>query len=660
MLEDLAKDEIGDLVVERDGRIVGAFQLVPVEQSSVHAGLARPDGRRAPRLGGDRSGRPRLGRRPRADGGGASPGRASAGYETMVTDWRVTNLLSSRFWPARGFRDDVPPALPAHPLVPRIPIPSGSRVAVVNVAEDGVVLRPPAALRGDRRRRRRRPRRASLPALRRAARSAREAGRHGDDRRRAARAAAAGSAERPAPGGARGDDRRARAARRAVAAADDPRRRRPEPAGGPARARGARGASRRAALPRPGRGSRRRGARPRARRRRSAHAAARQPAARRDRSRRLRHRGRDGSARRAGGARSAPAAPTTLRASTAYSLLETAAARGWQLGLALERALAARVPVIGASLVLNPPRLLGRFRGYPYEDDALEQLVASPLRRFSLLPSGVRRRILQDLARELTAVAAFAGPPSVAHAEALLRGIARRSTRLEQPLDAIVIGMPWKHHHSPRERLNPLTVATVALGLALRLWRDAFPVAEGGTAIVLHRLSRHFAHGTQDPYRSLFHALRDGRTDRRCSPPRSRLPPRTSAASRPTAPAAPATRSCRTPTGRAAARARPARRGRDRRLPRPPGRAHARLRPHARHLERTRDGARPRRRSRPDRLLLGPPYFPLEVGPAEGRPGAGLALGQKSVLAEVRLADPLVLAQLLRRAFERDLPVSST
>jgi hypothetical protein len=26
------------------------------------------------------------------------------GYETMVTDWRVTNLLSSRFWPKRGFR----------------------------------------------------------------------------------------------------------------------------------------------------------------------------------------------------------------------------------------------------------------------------------------------------------------------------------------------------------------------------------------------------------------------------------------------------------------------------------------------------------------------------------------------------------------------------
>jgi hypothetical protein len=204
--------------------------------------------------------------------------------------------------------------------------------------------------------------------------------------------------------------------------------------------------------------------------------------------------------------------PETLRAATAYSLLETAAARGWQLGHAHERMLAARVPVIGTSLILNPPRLLGRFRSYPYDEASLRHLVTSPLRRISLFPPGLRRKILSDLARELTVVAAFAGPPSVAHAEALLRGIARRSIRLEQPLDAIVIGVPWEHHHSPRERLNPLTVATVALGLALRLWRDAFPVAEGGTAIVLHRLSRHFAHGTQDPYRTLFHALRDGRT----------------------------------------------------------------------------------------------------------------------------------------------------
>jgi hypothetical protein len=130
----------------------------------------------------------------------------------------------------------------------------------------------------------------------------------------------------------------------------------------------------------------------------------------------------------------------------------------------------------------------------------------------SLLPAVLRRKVMQELGRELTAAAAFAGPPSVAHAETLLRGIARRAVPLAEPLDAIVVGMPWKHHHAPRERLNPITVAAVSLGLALRLWRNAFPVKEGGTAIILHRLTRHFAHGTQDPYRSLFYALRDGRT----------------------------------------------------------------------------------------------------------------------------------------------------
>ena len=27
------------------------------------------------------------------------------GYEAMITDWRMTNLLASRFWPRRGFRE---------------------------------------------------------------------------------------------------------------------------------------------------------------------------------------------------------------------------------------------------------------------------------------------------------------------------------------------------------------------------------------------------------------------------------------------------------------------------------------------------------------------------------------------------------------------------
>ena len=104
IVEDLAKPEIGDLVVERDGEIVGAFQTAPVDLSSVHTGLARPDG--AALLGWAAT-------KPGVQGSGAGVVLTEAtfawaheqGYSTIVTDWRVTNLLSSRFWPRRGFRE---------------------------------------------------------------------------------------------------------------------------------------------------------------------------------------------------------------------------------------------------------------------------------------------------------------------------------------------------------------------------------------------------------------------------------------------------------------------------------------------------------------------------------------------------------------------------
>ncbi|HWG57208.1 MAG TPA: lactate racemase domain-containing protein [Gaiellaceae bacterium] len=203
------------------------------------------------------------------------------------------------------------------------------------------------------------------------------------------------------------------------------------------------------------------------------------------------------------------AAAPVVRAAGAYSLLETAASRGWKLALALEKALAAQVPLIGASLVLDQPRLGGAFRGYPWDDAALRHLERSPLRRLSALPAAVRHRYLDGVARDVGVAAAFAGAPSVAHAEALLRGVARRAVRLDEPLDALVVGLPWMHHHHPRERLNPITVAAAGLGLALRLWRDAFPLRDDGTVILLHRLTRHFAPSAH-PYRTLFGQLREG------------------------------------------------------------------------------------------------------------------------------------------------------
>jgi hypothetical protein len=203
----------------------------------------------------------------------------------------------------------------------------------------------------------------------------------------------------------------------------------------------------------------------------------------------------------------AASGPEALRAAGAYSLLETSASQGWQLALLVERELSRRVPLIGTALTLNHPRLTGAVRGYPYEEEALERIAGSPLRHpFGLLPGWARDRIIRSLRRELSLAAAYGGPPSVAHAEALLRGVEARSARLDEPLDAIVIGIPRTTPHLPRERPNPLLAAYLALGLALRLWRDRFPLADGGTAILLHRFHRRFAHPTQHPYRAFFQA----------------------------------------------------------------------------------------------------------------------------------------------------------
>ena len=72
--------------------------------------------------------------------------------------------------------------------------------------------------------------------------------------------------------------------------------------------------------------------------------------------------------------------------------------------------------------------------------------------------------------------------------------------------------MPWTSLHAPREPLNPITAAATGLGHALRLWRDASPLREGGTIILLHDFRRTFGHGPQAPYRDLFHVLREGVT----------------------------------------------------------------------------------------------------------------------------------------------------
>jgi hypothetical protein len=200
----------------------------------------------------------------------------------------------------------------------------------------------------------------------------------------------------------------------------------------------------------------------------------------------------------------------TIRASNAVSLLEPAASTGWWLASELESALLRSVPVVGLSLVLDRPRATGLHRGYPWSAEGRRALARSPFRRLlNLAPAGVRRRVLTGISREVNPVAALAGPPTVAHAEALVRGAAVRSVTLPRPLDTIVVPLPWEGLHLPREPLNPITAAALGLGHVLRLWRDAAPLAIGGTVILLHPFSRVIGHGPQAPYRTLLAALRD-------------------------------------------------------------------------------------------------------------------------------------------------------
>jgi ribosomal protein S18 acetylase RimI-like enzyme len=102
-LETFAGDEEHILVGYLDGRPVACWAFVPLERSGEHTGLTRAEN--AAFLGFAST-------LPEARGSGIGVAlthagfawAAQQGYEVMVTDWRETNLLASRFWPARGFR----------------------------------------------------------------------------------------------------------------------------------------------------------------------------------------------------------------------------------------------------------------------------------------------------------------------------------------------------------------------------------------------------------------------------------------------------------------------------------------------------------------------------------------------------------------------------
>jgi hypothetical protein len=195
----------------------------------------------------------------------------------------------------------------------------------------------------------------------------------------------------------------------------------------------------------------------------------------------------------------------SLRVAGALSLLEPSTSQGWRLAVELERRLAERVGLLGVSLALNPPRVTGPFAGYPHDQAAVDRVLKTRLRRvLQVSPTPVREHLIERLPREQSATVVYSGPPSVAHTEALLRGTMHKAVELAEPFDALVVGIPPTTPFIPRERPNPVSAAYLGLGLALRLWRNTPPIVPGGTAIIVHPLTRRFPHPTQTPYRALY------------------------------------------------------------------------------------------------------------------------------------------------------------
>jgi len=101
--EDFDNPAFATFVGEVDGHVVGSAVGCSVELSRLHTGIARPDG--AAHLGFAAV-------LPEARGSGVGTAlgatvldwAAGEGYTAVTTDWRETNLLSSRSWPKLGFR----------------------------------------------------------------------------------------------------------------------------------------------------------------------------------------------------------------------------------------------------------------------------------------------------------------------------------------------------------------------------------------------------------------------------------------------------------------------------------------------------------------------------------------------------------------------------
>ena len=307
-------------------------------------------------------------------------------------------------------------------------------------------------------------------------------------------------------------------------------------------------------LPRRDRRPRLRGGRSAARRRRRP-PDARPPRTRRDRS------DRDGraparacstAARRRWSTRACPArcAP---RARCPCSRRTGAAAL--QIGAALEEELGRAVPVIGLSLVLDRPRTTGLYRGYPWRPEAIEAVGRSPFRRLlNASPAVLRRRVARRRAprarRRRGAGRAALGRPRGGARARHRRAERRRRAAVRHDRRAAAVGRAAPAARAPepdhgrraraRSRAAPLAQPAAAR-----------PRAAPSSCSTRSRASWATARRRRTSPSSRRSATAPPRRGSAAWRPR---PHATGARSRPIAAAAPRIRGCRSPTGRPAAR----------------------------------------------------------------------------------------------------------
>jgi GNAT superfamily N-acetyltransferase len=101
--QDFGDEAYTTFVAEYEGTVIGSAVGCPLEKSSTHASLSRPDEAAFLAFAAVFPGYRGLGAG-RALGNAVIWWAAEAGYHSVVTDWRATNLLSSRTWPRLGFR----------------------------------------------------------------------------------------------------------------------------------------------------------------------------------------------------------------------------------------------------------------------------------------------------------------------------------------------------------------------------------------------------------------------------------------------------------------------------------------------------------------------------------------------------------------------------